>query len=86
MECAGLVTVADRLYRPRSPALSGQLEVASDRARRARGALTDFADLPSEIPMAEGLTFVGPGLLLVGSDEPGESGDNLFTVRLPDTR
>ena len=78
MACAGLVTVADRLYRPRSPALSGQLEVASDRARRARGAqrrprrLTDFADLPSEIPMAEGLTFVGPGLLLVGSDEPRE--------------
>ena len=48
--------------------------------------LTDFADLPSEIPMAEALTFVEPGLALVGSDEPAASGDNLFTVRLPDER
>ena len=48
--------------------------------------LTDFADLPSEIPMAEGLTFLEPGLALVGSDEPAESGDNLFTVRPPAKR
>ena len=46
--------------------------------------LTEFADLPSEIPMAEGLTFVEPGVALVASDEPAKGGANLFTVRLPD--
>ena len=72
----------------------GALYLVSSKSRRIarvepaapgddHAALTDFADLPSEIPMAEGLTFLEPGLALVGSDEPAESGDNLFTVRPP---
>jgi hypothetical protein len=72
----------------------GALYLVSSKSRRIarvepaapsdyHAALIDFADLPREIPMAEGLTFGGPGLLLVGPDEPSKVGDNLFTVRRP---
>ena len=72
----------------------GALYLVSSKSRRIarvepaapgddRATLTDFADLPSEIPTAEALTFIEPGLALVGSDEPAKGGANIFTVRPP---